>query len=240
MKVLALETATIEVGAAIVSQPSPKEPITVLASRRVRPGRLQAETLHPLIVEVVEASGTALDELDAIAVDVGPGLYTGLRVGITTAKALAFGLDLPIVAMTSTQILHGAVTSGRPVLAVIDMRRGEVVYARSEHPDAPVLCRPEECIALLIEDDSLKGAVLVGDGVVRHLELFRPIIAAKDLQIGDDAALAPDPAVLGQLAIAAMNDASYVACDDVVPLYLREADAKINWTTRDLSQVEVP
>ena len=129
MLILAIETATIEVGVAIGNETGP------LATLTARPGRRQAETLHPAIEDVCRTARVSFAELDAVAVDIGPGLFTGLRVGVAAAKALAAGLGLQLVTVTSLEVL-GAASAPRPgmVVPVIDMRRGEVAWQFSASP----------------------------------------------------------------------------------------------------------
>ncbi|HVC25983.1 MAG TPA: tRNA (adenosine(37)-N6)-threonylcarbamoyltransferase complex dimerization subunit type 1 TsaB, partial [Acidimicrobiales bacterium] len=94
MIVLAIESATIEVGVALAG------PQGLLATATARPGRRHVETLHPEMAAVCAASGMSLADVGAIVVDVGPGLFTGIRVGVAAAKALAFALSVPVVACT--------------------------------------------------------------------------------------------------------------------------------------------
>jgi len=139
MRILAIETATIEVGVAVADETGP------LASVTARPGRRQAETLHPAIADVCRIAMITPAELDAIAVDIGPGLFTGLRVGVAAAKALAGALGLPVVTATSLEVLKAACPSGLgAVIPVIDMRRGEVAWLMPARPapDVRVGARP--------------------------------------------------------------------------------------------------
>ncbi len=142
--VLAIESATDAAGVALADGSG------VLAEIRVGRGRRHAETIAPGVETVCRLAGIALRDVDAVVVDVGPGLFTGLRVGIATAKGIAFGLGLPMVPVTSLDVLAAAVAAGRPatgsgrtVVAVVDARRGEVFWARyridrdSIRPSAP-------------------------------------------------------------------------------------------------------
>ncbi len=126
---LAIETATDLVGAAVLRDDGG------LAERSHRGGRAHAELLAPAVEEVCAVSGCSLADLDALAVDIGPGLFTGLRVGVATAKALGQALGLGLVGVTSLDILAaaalGLVDPGRArwVVSVVDARRGEVFAA---------------------------------------------------------------------------------------------------------------
>ena len=178
-------------------------------STRSRPGRLHTETLHPAIEAVSRSARTKLGELDAIVIDVGPGLFTGLRVGAATAKALSLALGVPVVACCSTEVLsRGATFGGGPmpggvVIPIIDMRRGEVAFELPTAPGKPVLGDPLGLLSLLLDSDDAPGAgntpacssrsgspyfggLLVGDGARRYADVLAPAIEALGLRIGGD------------------------------------------------------
>ena len=254
MIVLAIESATIGVGAAVVDGKG------ALAYRSVESGRLQTETLHPLIDQVMGESGITMDDIDVIAVDIGPGLFTGLRVGVASAKGLAFGLGVPVVAITSTEALlagvrfaeepdsSGSVSNGPDsngpdsrepssagrAIAIVDMRRGEVAFALDARPDAPRLCSPEECAEALSRADGIEGAVVVGDGLSRYEAAFAKVVEERGLVVDSSIRFA-DAREIGALAIEPGRTDRRL--DELVPLYLRAPDARINWISRDLSKV---
>jgi len=231
VRILAIETATIEVGAAVADESGP------LASVTARPGRRQAETLHPAIADACRIARVTPAELDAIAVDIGPGLFTGLRVGVAAAKALAGALGLPVVTATSLEVLRAACPRGiGTVIPVIDMRRGEVAWLMPASPAAEVrVGTPTELATELAGLAGLAvglGPVLfVGDGALRHRELLERALVPAPVFGGTELA-APPVASLAVLAIAAMKDGR--CCDPaaVRPFYGREADARINWSSR--------
>ena len=132
MLVLAVETATDLSGCALVDETG------LLAEVRLLMGRRHAESVAPQMRFVCEQAGVSFSDVDAVAVDVGPGLYTGLRVGLAAAQALAFALGVGVVEVSSLAALAcgvgstwGAGTHSRYVLSVIDARRGEVFWAWS-------------------------------------------------------------------------------------------------------------
>jgi tRNA threonylcarbamoyladenosine biosynthesis protein TsaB len=244
MRVLAIETATIEVGVAVADETGP------LASVTARPGRRQAETLHPAIADVCRIAQLTPAELDAIAVDIGPGLFTGLRVGVAAAKALAGALGLPVVTSTSLEVLQAACPSVLgAVVPVIDMRRGEVAWLMPARPASEVrVGTPAELAAELMELTGLAGltgltgpvgpaegagrVLLAGDGALRHRELLERVLGTASLFAGTELA-APPVVSLAVLAIEALQDGR--CCDPaaVRPFYGREADARINWSARE-------
>lgn len=234
MKVLAIETATIEVGVAIADESGP------LASLRTRPGRRQAEMLHPAIADVCRLAGIALAELDAVAIDVGPGLFTGLRVGVAAAKALGGALGLRLVTAGSLEILVAACPPGpAAVVPVIDMRRGEVAWLSPANPTGALrVGKPAELSAELVSHRAAGVAgpgasfLLVGDGALRYGDELADGLDPAPF-IGGTELAAPPVSSLAVLAIAAMMAGRTSDPAAVAPLYGRQADARINWSSRE-------
>jgi tRNA threonylcarbamoyladenosine biosynthesis protein TsaB len=234
--VLGIESATDLVGAAVGDGDGARAVLSVVGRRR------HAETLAPAITEVLAEVGIGLGQLDAVALDVGPGLFTGLRVGVATAKGLAQALGIGVLALNSLEILAAAAfDSGWPgtVVPIVDARRGEVFaahYGRGSGPGhlvellPPGRHRPERVLLDVVPAGA--GPVLAcGDGALRYRDLLG---VSERLVIAGGVLGAPDPAALVWLA-AARIDAGAPLCSatDVQPLYLREADARINWVQRD-------
>lgn len=245
MIVLALESATDLVGAALLGEAPPGPPVTETGGRR------HAEALAPAVQQVCQDAGVPLAAVDVIAVDVGPGLFTGLRVGVATAKALGQGLGIGVVGVGSLDILAAAAvarrSAGSPcqVVAVVDARRSEVFAARyrfdgsepSTWDPAAGQASPAARFAPQALVDELAGVaddgplVLVGNGVARYQALFDQLRPVEPLP--DPPLLAPPPEILARLARLRLEGGA-VASDavDVLPHYLREADATINWEQR--------
>jgi tRNA threonylcarbamoyladenosine biosynthesis protein TsaB len=231
--VLGIESATDAVGAAVADGRGSAAAVTVTGRRR------HAETLAPAVSEVLESAGIALGEVEVIAVDLGPGLFTGLRVGVATAKGLAQGLGIGVLGVISLEILAwAAFEAGWPgtVVPVVDGRRSEVFaahYGRGAGPGELVeLTAPSRRLPERIVPDVAVGGdgpvLACGDGALRHLDL---------LEVGRvsvaRAPASPDPAALVSLAVARLSaGATCSRATDVVPVYLREADARINWVQR--------
>jgi tRNA threonylcarbamoyladenosine biosynthesis protein TsaB len=226
---LGIETAAGLVGVALADADGP------LAGVWLRGDRRHAETLAPAIEHVISQAGISLADVEAIAVDVGPGLFTGLRVGVATAQGLAAGLGVGVLQVTSVDVLAGEVYDAGwdgPVAAVVDARRGEVFAARYAGPGAPA-GHPARYVPAELADelskDLAKGppAVLVGTGAHRYEALF----AGVGLRIA--AVREPSPRVLVSIAAGRLaSGAVPVSPAEVRPVYLREADARINWVQR--------
>ena len=233
MLILGIETATDQVGCAIGGHEG------VLASFHAARGRRHAEILTPAIEFTCRQARVDLREVGVIAVDLGPGLFTGLRVGVATAKAMAQALRVPVIGVSSLDLLAFAVRyTNRLVVAVIDARRGELFYAfyrqvpggvqrLSEYQlGAPsdvaseLLARGEECL-------------VVGDGALRYRTVFEDVARTEFGTVGN---AYPSAAALVELAHPRALREEFVQPWEVAPLYLRRADAEVNWELRPLRQ----
>ena len=139
MLILGIESASDQCGCALANEAG------VIAETRLALPRRHAEALAPQMRFVCEQAGVALADIEVVAVDHGPGLYTGLRAGLATAKAAAAALAIGVVPVGSLEALaYGAAAVARPgetVLSVLDARRGEVFWAwyriAAPAPDSP-------------------------------------------------------------------------------------------------------
>jgi tRNA threonylcarbamoyladenosine biosynthesis protein TsaB len=230
MLMLAIETATTQVGCPIAGHEG------VRASAPRCRGRRHAETLTPMIQFVARQAEVELSELGGIAVDVGPGLFTGLRVGVATAKAIAFALRVPMIGVSSLDLLAFPVRfSSRLIVTAIDARRGELYYAFyrqvpggvqrvSEHE----LGSPDDLASELLA--SGEEVLLVGNGAQRYAEAFEGLAKVELVDPGHGS---PSAEALVELAHARALREEFERPDAIEPIYLRRPDAEINWSTRD-------
>ena len=175
MLILGIESATAQVGVAIGGHEG------VIASAHSARDRRHAENLTPQIEFVCGQARVELSEIGCIAVDVGPGLFTGLRVGLASAMALAYGLGVPMIGVSSLDLGAFAVEhSRRTVVPCYDARRGEVFSARYkpvpggvQRVDEPRVSTPEELAADLVA--SGEEVLMVGDGSERYRDVFSKI-----------------------------------------------------------------
>lgn len=229
MLILGIDTATDQVGCALGDQDG------VLAQHHVRAPRRHAESLAPQIRFLCDHAGTSLDKVGAVAVDVGPGLFTGLRVGFTTATTIAHALEVPMVGFTSLDLLaHAAHLTDRLIAAAVDARRGEVFAALYrpvpggvQQVSDPSVVRPDELASELLARG--EECLLVGDGAVRHRDVFADVDHARP---GGPELAHPSAAVLVGLAHARAVREEFVAPRDLAPFYLRSPDAQKHWVER--------
>jgi tRNA threonylcarbamoyladenosine biosynthesis protein TsaB len=229
--ILAIETATARVGCAVGGHDG------VLGLHEITRGRRHAELLVPAVEWTLRQADVTLDEIGCVAVDVGPGLFTGLRVGIAAAKAFAHALGVPVVGVSSLELLaHPVRRAPGLVAAVIDARRGEVFWALFRGTTGGGMQRlgparvgtPDDLVA----DLSLGGepVLAVGDGAVRYRDV---LVEQAGVEVGDVFGACPSAGALVQLAHARALREDWQTPEAVEALYLRKPDAEINWDTRD-------
>ena len=194
--------------------------------------------LAPAIDFVRRQAGITLDEIGVVAVDLGPGLFTGLRVGVATAKAMAHALKVPMIGVASLDLLAFPVRhSSRLVLTAVDARRGELFYAFYRHvpggvqrvSDHRVGTTADLASELLARGDE---CLLVGDGVQRYRE---DLSAMTKVELADPGLAYPSASSLVQLAHAQALREEFVNPWELKPLYLRRPDAEIEWDVRNAS-----
>jgi tRNA threonylcarbamoyladenosine biosynthesis protein TsaB len=227
--ILGIESATQQVGAAIGGHEG------VLSAAHTSRGRRHAELLTPTIDFVCRSARVELDEISCIAVDLGPGLFTGLRVGVAAAKALAQALRVPMIGVSSLDLLAFPVRhTHRLIVAVVDARRGEVFHAfyrqvpgGVQRVTEPQVATPEELASELLARN--EECLLVGDGALRHRDVLDDV---RRIELGDEGFAHPSASSLVQLAHPQALREEFVAPWELTPLYLRKPDAEINWSTR--------
>ncbi len=227
MLILGIETATERVSVAVGGHEG------VIGLFEVTKGRRHAETLVPAIEFVCRQADIDLEELGVIAVDVGPGLFTGMRVGLAAAKAMAQALRIPMIGISSLDLLAFTEPhADRIVVPVIDARKGEVFYAMYrpvpggvQRVVEPQVGSIDDLVADLMARS--EDVLLLGDGSRRYRE---EIVAGYRCEIGGDDH--PSAAPLVQLAHAKALREDWVQPRHIEPVYLRAPDAVINWQRR--------
>jgi tRNA threonylcarbamoyladenosine biosynthesis protein TsaB len=224
--ILALETATTACSAALCAADG-----SVVAERVALDGPAHSQLLLPFVREVLEEAGVGWDGVETVAVGLGPGAFTGLRIGIATARALAqadgkaglAGVPTLLALALALALADAPGTAGRRLVPLIDGRRREVFAAVFEHDGAGL--RQVEDVAVVRADDlagwlAARGDVVTGgDGAVLYGDLLpgsaRPATGV----------VAPTAAMVGR-AVACGAPGLVRGPDAVLPLYGRAPDAR--------------
>lgn len=228
--ILGIETAVERVGVAVGDSRG------IVASASLASDRRHAESLAPMISFVLGQAGLAMRDVSVVAVDAGPGLFTGMRVGIATAESLAWALEIPAVGVCSLDVLAMNSFGDDTVACALDARRGEIYWALYRAGDGaapvrisdPVVSSPEDLAVHLA--DRAEDVTCIGSGFHRHPEHFADISWMRVLGVEHAAPSADNVVRLGTLA--ASDDVS----GPVEPIYLRAPDAEINWQTREAAR----
>ncbi|MCA1727713.1 MAG: tRNA (adenosine(37)-N6)-threonylcarbamoyltransferase complex dimerization subunit type 1 TsaB, partial [Actinobacteria bacterium] len=233
MLVLGIETSTPQTSIAVGTEQG------LLAGMIVSRARGGDEVVSPAIRHVLDLAEVEPGRLAGIAVGLGPGLFTGMRVGISAARGLAQVLRLPIVGMGSLDVLaFGVRYSRRLICAVTDARRAEVFYAMYRPMQGGVARESEYLVgssARLVAEIEAKGeeVLLVGGGALvyrRDLEVL-----GSQVEFASAGHAFPGAAALVELAVPRFMREQTDRFADVVPYYVRKSDAEIAWDRRTRS-----
>lgn len=229
--ILGIETAVERVGVALGDSRG------IVASATLASDRRHAESLTPMIGFVLDQAGLSTSDLSAVAVDAGPGLFTGMRVGIAAAEALAWALEIPAVGVCSLDVtaMNAAITPDTVAVA-LDARRGEVYWALYRTDSTmpvrigePIVGTPDDLAIHLA--DRAEDVVCVGSGFHRYPELFD----APWMQVLGAEHAMPSADNVVRLGVVCSADDDTTS-STVEPIYLRAPDAEINWQTREAAR----
>lgn len=230
MLILGISTSTAQVGCAIGGHEG------ILGAVHSTRGRRHAETLTPAIEFLCRQTRVQISDIGAVAVDLGPGMFTGLRVGIAAGKALAHARRLPMIGVASLDLLAFPLRhSHRRIVCAIDAGRGEIFHASYRQSPGgvqritqPEVATPDDLVSdLLATNEEL---LVVGDGALRYRDQLGDVTRA---ELADPGTAYPQAASLVQLAHPRALREDFVSPSELSPLYLRRPDAEINWQTRD-------
>lgn len=211
MRLLAIDTALEACSVGIADGDAP----LILMSETI--GRGHAERLMGMVEAAMREAGLAFRDLDRIAVTIGPGSFTGVRVGIAAARGLALVVGCPVVGIGTLAALAGkarVIAGARPVLAALDARRSEV-YAQAFDADGTPRGPAIVAAPALVAESFAGDMVLAGSGA----DLVRAMLASDTPVVHRDAA--PDIGAVLRLGLAAPSPAGPPR-----PFYLRPPDAK--------------
>lgn len=215
MRLLALDTATVACSVAL------RVDGVIIARHHADMARGQSEALMPMIAKVLDEAGLAFTNLDLLAVTVGPGAFTGIRIGLAAAKGLALATGLPLAGIATTEAVAAAVPFderlGRTILVALDSKREEMwvqTFAADLTPLAPPMAALPDVAAAFVAGP----CVIVGDAAGRLL----PLLPHATLSTAPGA---PDAAFVAELAEHHWSRGTALPAE---PLYLRAPDVTIS------------
>jgi tRNA threonylcarbamoyladenosine biosynthesis protein TsaB len=227
--VLGIETSTPQTSVALGTEQG------VMASTQLA-SEARQDRVAPILEHLLEWTGVELSHVGGVAVGVGPGLFTGLRVGVATGKTLAQVLSVPIVGITSLDVLAFGVRYTRRLIgAVIDARRGEVFHALYRGVPGGVMRLGEYGVAppghLAAELEAAREEVLlVGNGAILYRKELEAV--GSGVEFASPPQAYPQASAMVELAVPRFIREETDRSFEVLPLYLRKSDAEIAWDQR--------
>ncbi len=225
MNILGVDSSGMVASAAVLSGDR------VAAEFTVDNGQTHSQTLLPMVDTVMERSGIALEDLDAIAVAAGPGSFTGLRIGAATVKGLGLVLDKPVIPVPTLEgLAYQMIESDGLICPVMDARRGQVYTGIYESRGGELAVVMEQCVmdihdVILLLSDHPAQVHFLGDGVPVYEDVIRD-------EMINPYHLAPPHLALQRAASVAVLGRIYfqrgrtVTAAEYSPVYLRKSQAE--------------
>ena len=226
LKVLAFDTATASCAITIWQNHQ------ILAEEQQFIDRGHAEVLVPLIETVLIQANLSYQELDLLAVTTGPGAFTGIRIGLATARSLAIVCNLPLIGITNFEALVNAIPkserTGCKILVVLETKRSDF-YICMYDEDLSILVEPKTIdgpgLGSLVEKGTL---LLTGDAIERAL----PFLRVPGIQVVKSTSeYYVNPGIVAELAVGMMG--SGLVLDKPLPFYLKSPDVNLPGTQKN-------
>jgi tRNA threonylcarbamoyladenosine biosynthesis protein TsaB len=225
MKILAVDTSTNVASAAIL------EDDVIIGEYNCNKGKTHSQRLMPMVQHLLETTGLTAGDMDAFAASIGPGSFTGLRIGVTTVKAMAFAAEKPVISVhTLDALAYNIPMLDSLVCPMIDARNNQVFTAIYRFIEDK-LERLTDYMGVHIGElaQQLKGmegkVVFLGDAAGMHQDYLSQ-------ELGERACMAPANIALAKassvavLASKAYSRGELESCYDMVPFYLRKSQAE--------------
>jgi tRNA threonylcarbamoyladenosine biosynthesis protein TsaB len=197
-----------------------------------------AERLMSVIDYILRTVSLCIQDIHGIAIGLGPGSFTGLRIGVTTAKSLAYSIQKPIVAIPSLDALASQyLFTDLLICPILDARKQEVYTAFFRNTGSSVeklseysVITPEHVLREITEP-----VIFLGDGVLRYRQYIETRLGQHAL-FADAAHLLPRGSLIAKLGCDRLIAGEYDDCFALTPLYVRKSDAEIHWEKKKNSQ----
>lgn len=196
----------------------------------------QLEDLGLAVQQLLERSKFNRKSISALALDVGPGLFSALRVGVSFAKSFAGALGIPIIPLTSLDILaFSQKNCSKLIVSLIDAKRGEVFYAMYRRVPGSVVRVANPTVGsptdVALEIESMREPVLlIGNGAVKYHDAFSAI---PQIHFAGVSVAYPMMPIMLEVAQPLYYSEQFRAPENVEVVYIRDADAKVNFEVRN-------
>lgn len=189
-------------------------------------GRTHSENFMPLVKSTLEEVNVSLDEVDYMAVVVGPGSFTGIRIGIASCKAMAEVKNIKVVPITSLESLAANEKGQSDIICSMIDARNNQVYCGLFNKD---LRKVDNYIAddiniVLDFIENYDNIIFVGDGAILHRDLIEEKMNGKNIKFSLNNK--QNVLSLGIIAYQKINEGEFLSADEVIPMYLRKSQAE--------------
>ena len=227
MVILGIETSTKTCSIALADGEKIRDEISLHL------GLFHSERVIPLLDEILKSNGMAIKDIDGIAVSIGPGSFTGIRIGVSTARGLAQSLNIPLVGIPSLDgLAFGMETSGEVVCPMIDALRREIYTALYEGRKR---LTPHQLIGIESWLEGLKDKgetiLFLGEAVDIYEDLIKDSLKKKAKIVEKEKRYASADRV-AQLGLEKLVSGEGKKYDEVFPLYIRKPEAEVKWEER--------
>ena len=226
MKILAIETATVAGSIAIVDDSA-----GLIGEVRMDVKVVHAERLMPSIEWLLQASGIQINDIDAYAVSIGPGSFTGLRIGLSTAKGFSYATGKPVVPVPTLDAFARTLPFCPYIICpILDARKNQV-YAAFYKWNGSV-CNKIMSETAISPADLLnklsEPAVFMGDGVKSYGKLISDTLQDKAI-FAPASRMSPAASTVGEIALEKLKQGIVADPVSLVPLYIRRCEAEVLW-----------
>lgn len=230
MRILAIDSATPAASVALVDGEK------VIREDFINFKKTHSETLMPTVERVLKECETGLNDIDAIAVSVGPGSFTGLRIGMAAVKGLSLGSGKPVVAVGTLEMLAANVAGSDALVgAILDARKNEVYCGFYDVSNSlprlleePSACSPEQFVTRiqqLAEKKSKGKIILLGDGYFPYRDYFDEALKTRQLKVPGHLML-PRASAAGSIAADKAARGEFENIYTLRPVYIRLSEAE--------------
>lgn len=226
MKILALETATVAGSIAVLDDLE-----GLVGEVRIDVKIVHAERLMPSIEWLLSSSMISAEEIDAFAVSIGPGSFTGLRIGLSTAKGFAFASGKPLVPVPTLDAFARTLPfCSHIVCPMLDARKDEV-YAALYKWEGGVMKKimPETAVS---PGDLLKDIkepmVFMGDGARKYRELIMDALK-ENAVFAPSSRMSPSASTVAEIAVEKIKQGDVADIVSLTPFYIRKSEAEVRW-----------
>jgi tRNA threonylcarbamoyladenosine biosynthesis protein TsaB len=225
MRILGIDTSTKYAGIAVLDDGN------LIAQSIMQFKATHSEKLLPEIAHILEIMRIPLETIDYYAITVGPGSFTGLRVGVSTLKGLAYCTGKYIIPVSSLEVIaRRIVLVEKPICPILDARKKEVYTALFQWNEGKLLRIKKDSVLTIekLAEWINEQTIFTGDGVSIYKEKISALFGTKAIFI-DSIYGIPSPEIVATVAQEKLREGFFISARELEPIYLRKSEAEIKF-----------